>query len=40
MEERKIEYMIPAKKKFLLAVAGGAAIIVYAIVKLVFTLGP
>jgi hypothetical protein len=31
--------MTPAKKKFLIVAAGGAAIIVYAIVKLVLTLG-
>jgi hypothetical protein len=33
--------MTPAKKKFALVAAGGAAIIIFAIVKLVFTLnGP
>lgn len=30
--------MTPARKKFALAAAGGAAIIVFAIVKLVFAL--
>jgi hypothetical protein len=33
--------MTPAKRNFMLAAAGGAAIIVFAVVKLVFTLnGP
>ena len=33
----KNKHMTPAKKKFLLAAAGGVAIIAFAIVKLVFT---
>jgi hypothetical protein len=39
MNRHKIYHMTPAKKKFLLAAAGGAGIIVFAAVKLVFTLG-
>lgn len=39
MNGSKTNRMAPAKKKFLLATAGGAAIIVFAVVKLVFTLG-
>lgn len=31
-------YMSPAKKKFVMVAAGGVAIIIYAVVKLVFTL--
>ena len=40
MNLREIKRMVPAKKKFLLAAAGGTAIIIFAVVKLVFTLGP
>lgn len=38
MNARMIKRMISAKKKFLLAAAAGAALIVFAVVKLVFTL--
>jgi hypothetical protein len=40
MNRQKTNRMAPAKKKFLLAAAAGGAIIVFAVVKLVFTLSP
>lgn len=39
MNQRERKHMTSAKKRFLLAAVGGAAIIVFAVVKLVLTLG-